>query len=122
MSSDMMLVCEEDNNYYSGKPHDEILNKRKNEKESAVFIDECSMGEPWSDFGKWFQERFCKGPSMLEQVMGKKDHDWMVLSEQDIISIKDALGKMKTHKDIDKDKLIKYLESHIGKHISTENW
>ena len=116
MSSDMMLVCREDHNYYGGK--DETITK----KESAVFIDECSMGDPWHDFGKWFQERFCKGPSMMDQMMGKQTHNWMELTAEDVSSVKEAITHRKAHKGMNKNKLIKYMESHIGKGISTENW
>ena len=48
MSSDMMIICKEDDSRSTGKNH-----------EKAFFVDECSMGEPWSVFGRWFQDRYC---------------------------------------------------------------
>lgn len=40
MSADMMIVCEEDNSTYDGN------------SEFALFVDETSMGEAWSEFGR----------------------------------------------------------------------
>lgn len=111
MSSDMMIICKEDG---SGD-HDGNGNL-------AFFVDECSMGDPWSKFGKWFQERYCKGPSMLQQLAGINEHHYMELTEIDVTGIMTALTKMKSHKNLDIPKLKVYLKEHIGKHISTENW
>lgn len=55
MSSDMMIVCKEDESTYDGAY-----------PELAIFVDECGMGEPFSDFGKWFQARYCGMPSIIE--------------------------------------------------------
>ena len=111
MSSDMMLICEEDDSTYEGEG-----------TESAFFVDECSMGNPWHKFGKWFGERYCKSPSMTEQMMGMKEHDWLELTKPDIEAIKMALNEFETHENLDKAELIQYINSRIGKHISTENW
>ncbi len=48
MSSDMMVVCKEDRSSY------------ENGGNGAIFICECSMGNPHNEFGVWFNERFCK--------------------------------------------------------------
>lgn len=109
MSSDMMIVCQEDDSTFNGK----------NSKD-AFWIDECSMGDPWTEFGKWFGERYCKSASILEQLQGFEGHHWLTLTEPDYNSIKEALSTMKN--DVDTNKLLIYIKEHIGKQISTENW
>ena len=110
MSADMMIICKEDNSGYEGN------------YQKAFFIDETSMGDPWNKFGKWFQERYCKSPSIIEQMAGIKEHNFIKLTEADLDGIKKALNKTKCHKGLNKEGLIKYIEDHINKHISTENW
>lgn len=124
MSSDVMIICKEYNNYYGDRvnhPED-----RKPTKD-AVFIDEASMGEPWSEFGKWFVERYYQGMTMVEQIMTAghvKQESFMgrEYTETDFESVKIALKKMTTHKNLDESKVLTYLQDCIGKHVSTENW
>lgn len=111
MSADMMIICKEDDSGCEGGKLDK-----------AFFVDETSMGEPWHEFGKWFQSRFCGGPSIAEQIFGIQNHNYKKLEKADIASVKEALETMETHTKLDKEFLLKYLNSHIGKHISTENW
>jgi len=111
MSSDMMIVCKEDSSSYNGKHTDK-----------AVFIDECSMGEPWHDFGKWFGYRWCGIPSMGDQILGVHDSEYMEFTSEDYLAVEEAIKNKKCHKDMKKDDVLKYLKSHINKHICTENW
>ena len=110
MSSDMMIICKEDNSNYKG------------DTSKAFFIDECSMGMPWSEFGEWFQDRYCGHPSLIERMAGMKEHFYIKLTKADYEGIRVALETMKKHENLDNDKLLEYIEHHIGKHISTENW
>lgn len=110
MSADMMVVCEEDNSTHEGN------------SELAFFVDETSMGEPWNEFGKWFQSRFCGAPGMFEQLAGIKEHTFTLVTESDIVSIKHALEKMECHKSLDKEKFVVFLSERVGKHVNTENW
>lgn len=107
----MMIICKEDDSGYQGK-----------DPESAFFIDETSMGDPWHDFGKWFGQRYCRGPGIAEQMAGMKDHSHIEFTKADFIASKEAIETMSYHELLDKQKLLAYLESRIGKHISTENW
>ena len=111
MSSDMMIVCKEDESNYEGKNLDK-----------AFFIGESSMGDPHTNFGKWFGARYDRGPSILQQIAGDRSIDWLELTTPDVIAIREALETMIMDDRINKIKFIVYLESHIGKHISTENW
>ncbi len=117
MSSDMMIVCDEDKSSVSG-----VDNLKETNTGEAFFIDECSMGTPSTQFGNWFGERYCGAPSMIEQLAGIKKNSFKEFTEADMLSVKKALEVMETHKGLDKDKLLSYLKEHIGKHISTENW
>ena len=107
----MMIVCEEDDSGFEGKNSDK-----------AFFVDECSGGMPWTEFGKWFGERWCGSPSIIEQMHGMKGHHYKKLTKEDLEAIKLALEKKGTHERLNKEKMMKYLEKHIDKGISTENW
>lgn len=111
MSADMMIICKEDDSSFDG-----------NNDEDAFFIDETSMGEPWSDFGKWFGGRYCGAPGVMQQRAGIREHDYIEFTEADFAGVEKALSEMDTHKNLDKLSLLDYLRDHIGKHISTENW
>lgn len=111
MSADMMIICEEDNSSYDGKNH-----------ELALFVDETSMGEPWNEFGKWFQSRFCGAPDMFAQFDGIKEHGFTEITESDFVAVEHALSHMELHDNLKVNKIIDYMKSHIGKHISTQNW
>ena len=111
MSADMMIICKEDDSGFEGQNTD-----------AAFFVDETSMGEPWSKFGVWFCRRFCKAPNILEQLAGQREHHFAEFTEADFVGVKKALEKMETHQDLNKEKLIEFLQNHIGKHLSTENW
>ena len=110
MSSDMVIICEEDNSDHNG------------DTSLAFFIDEASMGEPWHEFGRWFMSRFCTAPSMFDQLAGIKDHDFTCVTQTDFFAVRHALKNMECHENLDKKKLIDFVRAHIGKHISTENW
>lgn len=108
MSSDMMVICKEDDSFYEG-----------HNISKAIFICECSMGDPHNEFGKWFNERYCGAPGILEQLHGLKEHKYTEVKETDVIAIKNALKTMKNTAD---KNLLQYMKNHVGKHISTENW
>ncbi|MCK5020822.1 MAG: hypothetical protein KAS32_27620 [Candidatus Peribacteraceae bacterium] len=110
MSADMMIICKEDNSNFEG------------DTDKALFVDETSMGCPWYEFGAWFQERYCKAPSMLEQLHGVKKHNYIKLTDADLVAIKYALVEMPMHESANKNEIIDYIEKHIGLCISTENW
>jgi len=107
-----MLICQEDNSGYEGNT------------DLAFFIDECSMGDPLSEFGKWFQSRFCGSPSMGDQLIGinPRDHIFSVITKADVFGVKAALEDMACHPNLKKQELLNCLTTHIGKHVSTENW
>lgn len=107
MSADMMIITKEDDSSYEGKGYEE-----------AIQIDETSMGEPWTEFGKWFGERYCKAMGILEQMHGMKGHNYIEFTKEDAEAAKAALARMEHRKDIDPE----VFDSLIGKHISTENW
>lgn len=111
MSADMMIICKEDDSHLEGKNSND-----------AFFIDETSMGEPWTAFGKWFGQRYCRAPSILEQIVGDSTHKYLELTRADYEAIKAASEDMEMHHGVAMDKLLPFIETHIGKHISTENW
>lgn len=111
MSSDMMIVCKEDESYYAGT-----------RQELAIFVDECGMGEAFTEFGKWFQCRYCGLPSLIEQMHGYKETDWLVLTKADLVGIEEAICTYRSHEKMNAEDILKYLRWHIGKCISTENW
>jgi len=111
MSTDMMIICEEDNSCFGGGNDDE-----------AFFIDETGLGLPNSEFGEWFSERYCGSPGVLEQLHGIKKHRYIKLLQVDIMAIRNAMHTMRTHSALDKDAMLDFLTERIGKHISTENW
>jgi len=119
MSSDVMVICKEDNSSFMGK---ETLSADTKGMDKALFIDEASMGEPHSAFGKWFVKRYCTASSMIEQLQGIKEHRYMLFTSSDLKGIEDAIDKLETHKKLDKSNVIQWLQDHISKHISTENW
>ena len=126
MSADMMVVCKEYNNDFARmiKPANEgtpLPELNQNKEEDAYQIDETSMGEPWTEFGKWFGSRFCKAPGILEQLHGITGHKWSIFTEVDYKEVEKALIKMEnTIKD--KKEFLVYMKKLIGKNISTENW
>lgn len=107
----MMIVCREDDSTSRGEQGDK-----------AFFVDECSMGEPYTEFGKWFDERYCRGPSMMDQMRGIKEHNWLKLTGGDVAAILWAAGNLKTHDKLNVKELHEYITAHVDKHISTENW
>ena len=111
MSADMMVICKEDDSGFEGKGY-----------EKAFHIDETSMGDSHNGFGNWFVERYCGAPDMFRQLAGDRSHSFTELTQADVTGIKEALKTMTCHEGLDKDEFIKYIESHVGKHISTENW
>lgn len=130
MSSDVMIVCKEFNNSYRN------YTKENNYTVDipAICIDEASMGEPWTEFGKWFVEKYYNGYSMLETLVmtrngSQDDVDKMQsaildtkFTEVDYEAVCIALEKMQTKPDLNKEKLKEYLKKCIGNSISTENW
>jgi hypothetical protein len=110
MSADMMIVCKEDNSTYDGN------------SELAVFIDETSMGEPSSNFGMWFAERYCGAPTVCDQLLGVREHRFSTLVVADTLSINNAIDTMGCHESMDKAAVKEYIRLHVGCGISTENW
>ncbi len=115
MSSDMMIICKEDksgfDDYVSGE-----------EQIDAFFVTECSMGEPWDEFGLFVNNLFCGAPGILEQIYGQSEHYYKELTEGFAKQIISASDSLESHKGLDKAKLKEYLNSHVGMHLSTENW
>lgn len=111
MSSDMMIVCKEDESYYAGI-HPEL----------AIFIDECGMKEPFTEFWKWFQNLYCGMPSIIEQMHGYKETDWLELTKVDVVGIEEAMVTYASHEKMNAENILNYLRGHVGKFISTENW
>ena len=111
MSADMVIICKEDDSHFEGK-----------RTEPPFFIDETSMGEPWSEFGKWFGERYCKAPNILEQLSGITAHGYVRITEEEREAIFKAVDTMETHKGLNVSDFKEYISKHVGKHISTENW
>lgn len=110
MSSDMMIICKEDGSSFEGST------------DKAFFITECSMGEPWDEFGLFVSRLLCGAPSIVEQMHGVTDHYYNELTSGFAQQIVTALESMDTHKDLDKSGLTEYINSHVGMHLSTENW
>ena len=106
----MMIICQEDNSNYEGNT------------DACFFVDETSMGDPWHEFGKWFQSRYCGAPGLLEQLAGIKEHNHIKVTESDVVAVENALANMECHENLDKVVLVEFMKAHIGKHISTENW
>ena len=103
----MMVICKEDNSEYNSGGI------------GAIFICECSMGEPYNEFGKWFAGRFCGAPSLLDQLHGLKQHYYTKVTEVDVFVIEEALKTMENTAD---NNLLEYIKKHVNMHISTENW
>ena len=111
MTSDMMVICKEDGSSYD------------NGGVGAVFICECSMGNPEDEFGEWFQDRFCGAPSVIKQMAGNKEHYYTKVTVSDVVAVHHALmSSWKMNTSTNKEELYKYIHGHAGKHISTENW
>lgn len=106
-----MIISKEDDSSFEGDGTDK-----------AFLIDETSMGEPWTEFGQWFGERYCGAPGILEQLHGIKGHRYIKLTDTDIKAILDAFDSMEHRETLTKEDLKKFLEEHKDKHISTENW
>jgi hypothetical protein len=111
MSADMMVICKEDKSSFDG-----------GNTEAARFIDETSVGDPHTEFGVWFQTRFCGAPRIFEQLNGIREHNYTEIKQTDVVAVKDAIVKMECHTEMDAQAVIRFMESHVGKHISTENW
>lgn len=107
MSADMMIITKEDDSHFEGKGTGK-----------AMLIDETSMGEPWTEFGKWFQERYSGAPGMLEQLHGINEHNYIEFTKEDATAAKAALKRLE-HREGIRPALFDRL---VGKHISTENW
>jgi hypothetical protein len=72
---------------------------------------------------EWFLSRFCGAPGTFERIYGGiTSHIYTEVRESDVLAVQDALEKLECHKGLDKTRFLEYMKSHIGKHISTENW
>jgi len=111
MSSDVMITCKEDGSNFEGANFDD-----------AFFIDEASMGSPWTEFGEWFVDRYCGGPSIYDQINGIKEHDYTKLEIEDYDLIVRQFNELETSKNLDIDTFFGYIQRHIGKSISVEFW
>lgn len=107
MSADMMVICKEFDSSYRGKNTDK-----------ALFIDETSLGIPWTEFGGWFGERFCGHPGIMEQLQGITEHDYTLFTDADFAAVEAALQSMEHRENLTADDFRQF----IGNHISTENW
>lgn len=93
MSSDVMIISKEDGSGYNDySEHEDIAKLDK-----ALFIDEASMGEAWTEFGRWFQERYCRAPGLFEQLYGLNGHDYILFTQADLDAVKTALETMEHH-------------------------
>jgi len=75
----MMVICKEDMSSY------------ENGGNGAIFICECSMGNPHNEFGVWFNERFCKAPGIFEQLHGIMEHGYTKVTDADVVAVEIAL-------------------------------
>ena len=100
MSSDVMIVCKEIGTTFDG-----------DNTEDAIFVDEASIGEPWSEFGIWIQDYIWK--------MGANGY---CLSGYDINVIIRAVKIKLKHKDLNEKEFIKEIQNLNCKRIKTENW
>jgi len=103
----MMIITKEDDSSYEGKGIDKAIN-----------IDETSMGEPWTEFGRWFGARYSGAPGILEQLHGMKGHNYIEFTKEDAEACKSALKRLKHQEGLEPD----IFDDLVGKHISTENW
>ena len=108
MTSDMMVICKEDKSSYDEGGI------------GAILICECSMGNPLDEFGNWFQDRFSGAPSIADELAGINEHYFTEVTMSDVFAVKHALTSMKS--SANQCLLIGYIQEHVGKHISTENW
>lgn len=115
MTADMMIVCYEDNSFYEGGAICDAA-------VCALKIDETSMGSPSTEFGEWFQDRFCGAPSTFDQLAGDRDHYFTKITTSDVVAVEHALANMDVYDYLEPDELRQYMKNHVGKHISTENW
>lgn len=102
----MMIISEEEDSHYEGQHTDK-----------AICIDETSMGEPWTEFGKWFGERYSKDMTIMEQIAGMKGHNFIEFTPEDAKACKAAFKRLQHTDGLEID-----FDSLVGKHISTENW
>ena len=122
MSADMMIVCKEYKNDWAAGDIEKMMQRRDDPCYVEPYqIDETSMGEPWTEFGKWFGQRFCKAPGILDQLHGLKEHRWAVFTQPDYTAVLEALKTM-DHTIENEREFQEYMLKLIGKHISTENW
>ncbi len=141
-----MIVTKEDGNSYyvqysplfdlrvsSVSPEYLALQEKIKPKREAFKIDEASMGDPWTEFGKWFVERFNNHVYGLADVlmMAKNQDDInrmqhevgsQIFTEADYLSVEKALETMVKRPDLNKQEALDYLKGSIGLHIATENW
>ncbi len=134
MSSDIMIVCKELDNWVVNRELDDL----KQSEEPAVCIGEASMGDPGeeNEFANWFISRFFSGEDMLQQMMNQQagydkkkrqesNFQGYLFQQVDFNCCKDAIQVMSCkylETEADRQNVITYLEKCIGKHISTENW
>jgi len=126
MSSDVMIVCKEYKNdsYQLIKPANAgtpLPPLPRDPDKQAFCIDEASMGQPYTDFGRWFVARYCKAPGIMEILAGQTEHHWTLFRKIDLAAIKLSLEEL-NHNIEDTDKFLAYMKNLVGKHISTENW
>jgi len=109
----------------------ELETKKRNTIVDAVCIDEASMSEPWTPFGKWFVDRYYAGPSMMESIMIAQrgsNHDSLelfrsvVFTQEDFDAVKKQMKETGYDESKNASTILEYLQKCIGNHISTENW
>lgn len=92
MSADLMMVCVKRDEYFDG------LNSK-----DCVCVDEMSMGEPWTEFGKIMQAHEY---SEIDDALIERVKHWHSVLTQ----------------NCELDKVLKWLEDHKGEHLSFEGW
>ena len=107
MSASIMIVCLEDKSYVS------INNKlleidEMNTKTKALYAGEASCGVPLSKHA--------------EEIVKLLSYNFIELTKELAVKIIDLIFKYNDDEFINEKETIKYLITHIGKHIKLENW
>lgn len=93
MSADLMLVCKERGENFEG------------DIDKCVFVDETSMGDPWHDFGKLFQ-----------------DYAWSTIDDKLIEKVEKLYEQLEHHEGCNIETVKNWLIEHKGVGLDFECW
>lgn len=138
MSSDVMIVCKEFNNWEHNRDFINDPSDKASYEEPAVCIGEASMGDVGDEnkFAAWFESRYFAGEDMVAQMMNQQigkskkerqefNFQGYVFTRGDLDACISAINELPCpylETSNDRSRIIRYLEKCVGKHISTENW